>query len=97
MDWPLLGSLVLVSALIQFLFAAKLSLFRDVINPTVGGTVVCLIAVTVMPIGFNMVSTVPEGFATFASAPAITAVVTLVVILLLSFYTTGGKLDCGHL
>ena len=86
---PLLGSLVLVSALIQFLFAAKLSLFRDVINPTVGGTVVCLIAVTVMPIGFNMVSTVPEGFATFASAPAITAVVTLVVILLLSFYTTG--------
>lgn len=86
---PLLGSLVLVSALIQFLFAAKLSLFREVINPTVGGTVVCLIAVTVMPIGFNMVSTVPEGFDTFASAPAITAIVTLVVILLLSFYTAG--------
>lgn len=86
---PLLGSLVLVSALIQFLFAAKLSLFREVINPTVGGTVVCLIAVTVMPIGFNMVSTIPEGFDTFATAPAITAIVTLIVILLLSFYTSG--------
>lgn len=86
---PLLGSLVLVSALIQFLFAAKLSLFREVINPTVGGTVVCLIAVTVMPIGFNMVSTIPEGFDTFATAPAITAIVTLLVILLLSFYTSG--------
>lgn len=86
---PLLSSLVLVSALIQFLFAAKLSLFRDIINPTVGGTVVCLIAVTVMPIGFDMVSSVPEGFDTFATAPAITAIVTLVVILLLSFYTAG--------
>ena len=86
---PLLSSLVLVSALIQFLFAAKLSLFRDIINPTVGGTVVCLIAVTVMPIGFDMVSSVPEGFDTFATAPAITAIITLVVILLLSFYTAG--------
>ena len=86
---PLLSSLVLISALIQFLFAAKLSLFRDIINPTVGGTVVCLIAVTVMPIGFDMVSSVPEGFDTFATAPAITAIITLVVILLLSFYTAG--------
>lgn len=86
---PLLGSLVLVSALIQFLFAAKLSLFRDIINPTVGGTVVCLIAVTVMPIGFDMVSSVPEGVDTFATAPAITATITLGVILLLSFYTAG--------
>ena len=85
----LLGSLVLVSALIQFLLAARLSLFRSVINPTVGGTVVCLIAVTVMPIGFNMVSTVPAGFDATPHAPAITAMVTLSVILVLSFFTAG--------
>ncbi len=86
---PLLGSLVLASALVQFVFAAKLSWFRAVVNPTVGGTVVCLIAVTVMPIGFTMVSAVPDGFDTFDTAPAITAIVTLIVILLLSFYTSG--------
>ena len=85
----LLGSLVLVSALIQFLLAARLSLFRSVINPTVGGTVVCLIAVTVMPIGFNMVSTVPAVFDATPHAPAITAMVALSVILVLSFFTEG--------
>lgn len=52
---PLLGTLVLVSALVQFALAARLSLFRSIITPTVGGTVICLIAVTVMPHGFKLV------------------------------------------
>ena len=86
---PLLGTLVLVSALVQFALAARLSLFRSIITPTVGGTVICLIAVTVMPHGFKLVSEVPSGFDASPVAPAITAITTTLVILALSFYTNG--------
>ena len=47
---PLLGTLVIVSSLVQFLFSARLSLFRRLITPTVGGTVIMLLAVNVFPI-----------------------------------------------
>lgn len=86
---PLLGSLVFASGLIQFLLAWRLAWFKHIINPTVGGTVICLIAVTVMPIGFDMVSAVPEGYSASPYAPMITAVVTLLVTVLLNFYATG--------
>ncbi len=86
---PLLGSLVFASGLIQFLLAWRLSWFKQIINPTVGGTVICLIAVTVMPIGFDMVSVVPEGYTADPYAPMITAAATLLVTVLLSFYATG--------
>lgn len=52
----LLGSLVVVSSFVQFLLAFKLSTLRKIITPTVGGIVVMLIPVTVMPIGFDMMN-----------------------------------------
>ena len=64
----LLATLIVVSSLFQFLLAAKLALFRRLITPTVAGTVVMLIAVTVMPLIFDMVTASPEGTAP-ASAP----------------------------
>ena len=56
----LLATLVVISALFQFTFSARLSLFRRVLTPTVAGTVIMLIAVTVMPIIFGMLTEVPE-------------------------------------
>ena len=55
----LLATLVAISALFQFLLSERLSLLRRIITPTVAGTVIMLIAVTVMPIIFGMLTDVP--------------------------------------
>ena len=74
----LLGSLIIVSSLFQFLLAAKLSLFRRIFTPTVAGTVLILIPITVSPIILRKLADVPTDAAP-AAAP-VTAAVTLVVI-----------------
>ena len=74
----LLATLVIVSSLFQFLFAWRLSWLRRVITPIVGGTVIMLIAVTVMPIIFGMLAKVPPG-APPAAAP-VSALATLALI-----------------
>lgn len=79
----LLASLVIASSLFQFALSARLSLLRRVITPTVAGTVIMLIAVTVMPIAFDLMFQAPEG-ATGLAAPITalaTTVVTVVIIL----------------
>ena len=73
----LLATLVFVSALFQFALAARLSLLRRIFTPTVCGTVIMLIPVTLMPIMFGLLTQVPAGTAP-AAAPAST-LVTLVV------------------
>ena len=83
----LLATLVAISALFQFLLSERLSLLRRIITPTVAGTVIMLIAVTVMPIIFGMLADVPEGTSP-AAAPA-SAVTTLVVIAALALRATG--------
>ncbi|GAB5470726.1 MAG: hypothetical protein Kilf2KO_37560 [Rhodospirillales bacterium] len=80
----LLMTLIVASSLLQFPLAAKLSLLRRIITPTVGGTAIMLIAVTVMPIAFEMLSKVPEEVAP-AGAP-LSALATLTAILLLSIF-----------
>ncbi len=74
----MLATLVVVSSLIQFALSTRLSLFRRILTPTVVGTVIMLIAVTAMPIAFDMLKTRPE--AAPDSAPALVAAVTLAVI-----------------
>ena len=83
----LLATLVAISALFQFLLSERLSLLRRIITPTVAGTVIMLIAVTVMPIIFGMLADVPEGTPP-AAAPA-SAATTLVVIAALALCATG--------
>ena len=83
----LLATLVAISALFQFALSERLSLLRRIITPTVAGTVIMLIAVTVMPIIFNMLTDVPEGTPR-AAAPA-SAATTLVVIATLALRATG--------
>ena len=74
----MLATLVIASSLFQFGLATRLSLFRRILTPSVAGTVIMLIAVTVMPLIFNMLNEVPEG--TPLSASGFSALVTLLVI-----------------
>ncbi|MDE0247607.1 MAG: hypothetical protein OXO56_06685 [Gammaproteobacteria bacterium] len=75
----LLGTLVLVSGLFQFGLGARLALLRRLITPAVSGTLMALVSVTVVPMGFAMLTRVPDG-APAAAAPTVTAVTLLAVV-----------------
>ncbi len=83
----LLATLVAVSALFQFLLASRLSVLRRIITPTVAGTVIMLIAVTVMPLILDLIERVPEGVP--PTAGAVTAVVTLGVTMVIVLRAAG--------
>lgn len=83
---PLLGTLIAASSLIQFVFAKHLGLFRKIVNPTVGGTVLTLIAVSVMPIAYHLLEATPKNYAGVIEAPMWTAAITLAIILGLSIF-----------
>ena len=73
----MLATLVIISSFFQFMLATRLSLFRQVLTPTVAGTVLTLIPVTVMPIVFDMLNKMPEGAPKFAGP--VTALMTMVI------------------
>lgn len=77
----LMASLVVISSLFQFALAAKLSWLRRIFTPVVSGTVIMLIAATVMPILFDMLTDVPERVA--SGSALIVTVVTVVVVAVL--------------
>ena len=83
----MLATLVVISSLFQFALAARLALFRRIFTPTVSGTVIMLIPVTIMPIIYNELSNVPEG--TSSSVSVTCASVTIVVILGIALKSTG--------
>ena len=83
----MLATLVAASALFQFLLASRLSLLRRLITPTVAGTVIMLIAVTVMPLVLDLVERVPEGAA--PAAGPMTALVTLGVTMVIVLRAAG--------
>ena len=78
----LLGVLVLAAGLCQLALAARLALLRRIITPVVSGTLTALVAVTIMPLAFAMLTRVPES-APPAAAPTIAAVTLLCVVGLL--------------
>ena len=78
-----MASLIIVSSIIQFLLAARLSLLRRVFTPTVAGTVIMLIAATVTPILFDSFDDVPEGASDIAAPLAILATLITVSVLVL--------------
>ena len=83
----LLAVLVIISSLFQFALAARLSILRRIITPVVAGTVIALIAATVMPILFGMLTDVPRG--TPAGAAPASAAATLVVSAALALRASG--------
>ena len=84
---PLMATLVVVSSLLQFAFAARLAWFRRIVTPTVAGCVLMLISVTVMPIAFSVLDNTPEGAAPLAGP--VCAAVTLVVLAAVALRSTG--------
>ena len=83
----LLASLIVVSAAVQFLVAARMSVLRRIFTPTVAGTVLMLIPVTVAPVILRHLVNVPEDAPEMA-AP-VTAGVTLLVIVLITLRMGG--------
>ena len=79
----MLASLVVISSLLKFFVAARLSLLRRVITPVVSGTVLMLIAATVIITVFKILTQVPEGVSVSPLAAPITAIVTLTVVAML--------------
>ena len=74
----LLATLVVILAVVQFVFSARLSMFRRILTPTVTGTVLMLTPVTVMPVMFDQLTNVPSS--TPPLAASLCAATTLVVI-----------------
>ena len=84
----LVGTLAMLSAPVQWLFDYYFALFRRIITPTVGGTVVLLVGLTVLPVAANiMQQDLGEGQKGAALA---VAALTLGVILL--FAIIGSRL-----
>ena len=83
----LMCSLIIVSSIIQFIIAFKLSVLRRVITPTVAGIVIMLIPVTVFPIIFDLLVNVPEEHLNF-NAPVVAAI-TILISVVLAMRATG--------
>ncbi len=78
---PLMASLVVVSSLVYFQFAQNLAPLRRVFTPAVSGTVIMLVAATVLSVVFETLREVP-GDAPEEAAPLV-ALTTLAVALAL--------------
>ena len=79
----MLASLVVLSSLLKFVVAARLSLLRRVITPVVSGTVLMLIAATVILAVFGILTNTPDGRIVSPIAAPLTAAITLAVVTLL--------------
>jgi len=76
-----LASLLVVSFLIQVALAWWLPALRRIVTPVVTGTVMILLSLTILPIAFDNIQTLPEGAAAGA-APAIAGVTLLVSVVM---------------
>lgn len=85
---PLLMTLLIVSSLFQFALAARLSLLRRIITPTVAGIVMMLIAVSIMPVLTELIEEVPAGAS--ETGILLSAVTTLVVTLVMILRGSSG-------
>ena len=83
----MMASLVVVSSLLQFALAMWLPLLRRIITPVVSGTVIMLIAYTIVPIALDLLDDVPDGSSPIA-APSI-AGVTLAVATAMALRASG--------
>ncbi len=77
----LLSSLIVASALIQFVFIARLSWLRRVITPLVAGTVLMLLAATIMTVVLSRLSDLPDGVPSVASPILAGTTLTILIVL----------------
>lgn len=74
----LLAALAMTAAAVQFAFALRMSLLRRLLTPTVSGTALMLIPVTIIPVMFDMLDRVPVDSP--ASAAPVCAGVTMLIV-----------------
>ncbi len=79
----LLASLIIGSSLFQILFATRLSMLRRIITPTVAGTVIMLISVSMTPVAFDLLTDVPADVPRMASPYSALATVAATLIIIL--------------
>ena len=79
----MMASLVVLSSILKFFVAARLSLFRRIITPVVSGTVLMLIAATVILAVFGILTNTPDGRAVSPFAAPLASGVTLGVVTLM--------------
>ena len=78
----MMASLIVISSLLKFVVAARLSLLRRIITPTVSGIVLMLISATVVFAVFHLLTEVPET-ASVISAPLASGLTLLVIVALM--------------
>ena len=83
----LLATLIVMSSIVQFILAAKMAMLRRIFTPTVAGTVLMLIPVSLAPIIFDKLIEVPATASQLA-AP-LTALITLAAIVLVALRLSG--------
>ncbi|MDE0664021.1 MAG: hypothetical protein OXH67_00380 [Acidimicrobiaceae bacterium] len=83
----LLASLTVTAALFYLLLSVWLPLLRRIITPVVSGTVLMLLAATILPVALGRVSEMPES-APGAAGPVV-ALVTLVAVVALALRVSG--------
>ena len=64
----MLATLIIASALVQFVLAARMALLRRIFTPTVAGTVLLLIPVSLSPVIVRKLGEVPPSPRSIASA-----------------------------
>ncbi len=74
----LLAVLVVLSSLVPIALSWRLSLFQRILTPTVSGTVIMLIPITVMPVMGDMLSSTPDG--RMSPGAVLSAAATVVII-----------------
>ena len=83
----LLATLIIVSSFVQFILGSRMAALRRVFTPTVAGTVLMLIPVSIAPIVFGKLTDAPATAA--AAAAPVTALVTLAASVLVALRLTG--------
>ena len=83
----LLATLIVMASMVQFLLGAKMAMLRRVFTPTVAGTVLMLIPVSLAPIVFDKLTEAPAGAP--ESAALVTGIVTLAVVVLVALRLSG--------
>ena len=80
----LLAALVIVSSLVPFIVSARLSLLRQVLTPTISGTVTMLIPVTVMPYVIDMLDDVPQESSALSGSVSFFVTISVIGMILLT-------------
>lgn len=81
----LMTTLVAVSGFVQFAFSMSLGRLRQIITPAVGGTVVMLIAVSIMPIAVDLIAKLPASVNSTGPHQSAAAATFVSIILIIIF------------